>query len=227
MLSPSNPGLQVPRPAPTAVPEAEQESVDITVIDDSDAVGKLAGLVRRGEIKDFSGVAEMVDKILARAAGKKIGVLHIYDHGAPGYQSFGDEWVGIDHGGQLMLELGRLTGHFASDGAVVLHGCQTAKGPKGPQLLAYMAQMWGVPVKASEVFQRPGIPGRGTQGSTVECDPEAGEQWLHDVGQQGDLGIQPDCERNSSRMDGVLDRDYRKDLGKLNPWPHMKKLKFW
>lgn len=227
LLAPDRLGPHVPTAVPQPAAEPELESVDITVVDDSDWVGKIAGLVRRGEIKDFSNVAEMVDRVLARAAGRKIGVLHIYDHGAPGYQTIGDQWVGLDRSPEVFAELARLAGHFASDGQVVLHGCQAAQGPRGPQLLAFLAQTWRVPVQASEVIQRPGIPGRGLQGSTVECSPEAGDAWLDEVGQIGSMDVDPDCDREQGRMDGMLDRDYARDLAKLNPWKQMKKLKFW
>lgn len=229
MLAPGGSDSYVPTATPAPAQPPELETVDITVVDDSDIVGKIAGLVRRGEVKGFSSATEMVDKVLARAAGRKIGTLHIYDHGAPGSQQIGKDVTGMYETAGTLDALKRLSGHFGPGGQVVLHGCQAAQGPKGPQLLALLSQAWNVPVSGSEVYQRPGIPGRGLQGTTVECTPAQSNQWYDEMSEDWDLDNTPECTREESNgmVDKVLGRDYLDDLKNLNPTSHLKKLKFW
>jgi hypothetical protein len=66
-----------------------------------------------------------------------IDTLYIFDHGQPGAQSFGDEWLTPAHFAQLAPLL-------SHDAVIILGGCQVANGAAGVQYLDDVAQAAGV-----------------------------------------------------------------------------------
>lgn len=127
--------------------------MEITVIDDSDAVGWVASVSRLGEIH-MNDVRSMVVNVIAMSQkeGRKLSRLNILDHGSPsGFE------IGTDHisSGSLPVhatELAKLKPIFEHDGFVHLQHCQIGQNPL---LLAALAKLLGVSVYAGKEYQNP------------------------------------------------------------------------
>ena len=119
-----------------------------------------------------TGIEDMVDKIISRAkehgGEKTIFRLNIRDHGNVGFQLIGGE---ILNSATLIqwypYTLSKLRPFFTSDGMVILHGCQVAKGDGGSFFLQTFSNIVGVPVRAGELNQKPFVP--GMEGPVKEC----------------------------------------------------------
>lgn len=128
-------------------------SMEVTVVDDSDATGWLAAATRTGEIY-MTDVASMVSNVISllTTESETMSRLNILDHGSPrGFQ------VGTDNvnSGTLpthSIELVKLRPHFATDGFVHLQHCQIGQNS---QLLIALAQLLDVPVYAGKQYQNP------------------------------------------------------------------------
>lgn len=148
---------------------------------------RLKTQVAAGDALVVDTVFDMVDRIERRlGSGLKIKRLRVFGHAAPGVQGVGvlrSSQIDIstgritdisvsDAGRFIMANTGppldRLTGRFAGDGWVELHGCNVAAGAAGTQLLEYLARLWNVTVKGSQDFQ---YPGGGLEGRTKTARP--------------------------------------------------------
>jgi hypothetical protein len=127
----------------------------ITVIDKSDFVGKLTGVVKFNHLS-MTSVKDMVNKVIERASpygNQSIYRLIISSHGAPGNLSLGGgpsltdgKFISSSNLSSYSTLLGRLRPFFRSDAIVLLEGCQVAKGASGMELLGKLSQIFGVPV---------------------------------------------------------------------------------
>jgi hypothetical protein len=151
----------------------------VEVIDRSDVVGFLAGLVHPRAIS-IAGVNDMVDKIISKATQEgghnTIFRLNIIGHGNSGVQSVGGGPKLIKgkylSSGVLTKEsnkLGRLRPYLRKDALVILHGCNVAEGIAGSAFMMELSRVLGVPVIAGESSQYPMIP--GMEGSIKKCTP--------------------------------------------------------
>jgi hypothetical protein len=138
----------------------------------------LDSLFTIGDITVVS-VADMVDKVNRRLAGRKMRNLFIGGHGSPGYQAVGDQGA-WDTTGERSLQLGSdgellggakasiplLASKFISGAICTLGGCQTGRGSAGEALLQKLSAALGViSVQAGTDNQRPFVP--GMEGSVV------------------------------------------------------------
>ncbi len=85
--------------------------------------------------------------------------------------------------------LARLRDAFDEDSEAVLHGCDVAQGEDGVRLIRQLAEVWGIPVTASETNQPGFLP--GMVGTTTTCAP----------GEDGAV----ECETTEGWMDPVWD----------------------
>ncbi|MEO1483695.1 MAG: hypothetical protein AAFU77_16420 [Myxococcota bacterium] len=153
-------GAPVPIEGPT-----RPETIDVTVVDDSDLVGFLAAAVRSGELGDIHGVRDMVDRVLVELNGRHLGELEIDGHGWSGRQYMGDGEGDPDdptvltrallHDDAIRSHLARLRPFFAESGSVDLGGCVVAHGYEGVALLQELSDLWGVPVQARTGVHNP------------------------------------------------------------------------
>lgn len=125
---------------------ADEQGLEITVIDDGDYVGWAAAATRTGEIY-MTDVKSMVDNVLKKAIASngKIKRLNILDHGNERGLQIGSDWIDITriarHEGTLSL----LKPHFAPGGFVHLQHCKVGNNHA---LLARLSTIFGVPVYA-------------------------------------------------------------------------------
>jgi hypothetical protein len=107
-------------------------------------------------------VRRMVNCIIYRAGNKKVARLRIFAHGNTGMQAVSggqtpswDQVVAVNNAGNLVNQdhLKLLTGYFAADGLVQLHGCLVGSGWKGQALVKALAALWNVRVQAALVNQ--------------------------------------------------------------------------
>ncbi len=127
-----------------------------------DAATVLSGVVTFGDTSSAEGTGAMVDAILEDADRAPISRLRIIGHGFRGGQQIGpDLALTSDNFETHRAELARLRGHFTRGAVVELEGCDVGDGPNGARLLAQLATLWGVEVRAGTVPQRlpPGLEG--------------------------------------------------------------------
>ena len=157
-----------------AYPVADWRIIDVVDFTDTDLV--------RAEVVDLeqSGVEPLlimrglgnqtipflVDAIIREVkAPRRIKLLRIHGHGAPGCQSIaagldiyldGDDGLTYRNVDRFAPVLQRLATFFTPDGKAWLMGCETGKGEEGKALLSGLARAWGVPVTAGVLKQSPG-----------------------------------------------------------------------
>ena len=130
----------------------------ITVVEEATSADRYnwwGGALRLSEIRATS-VKDMVDKILARLGGDdSIRKLTIVGHGSAGNISMGDgkghergKHIGIRNQAEWNDELNRLKGRFCYNARVTLRGCHTGAEQAGADLVALLADMLGVRVRA-------------------------------------------------------------------------------
>lgn len=145
--------------------------VDATIRSDSKYFEELAK-VERGDVVIKSGAMcngnlQVISEIKSRCAPKSISRLIVYGHGAPGIQGLtGKDGAGVREKSGLNLEILQdpaqrsqwrsLRSFFSSDAVMILRGCNTAQGPKGEALIRALAGVLGIPVQASDWYQRVG-----------------------------------------------------------------------
>ncbi len=118
--------------------------MDITVIDvraDKPFVGRGFGPGAAATHSDYvtmTSAQEMVDNVLAKAAGGRIRRLHIWDHGNAQMIELGDDEVRKETLLKFRPVLRRLAGHFTRDGAVYLHHCDAGRNDELMQGLAWV-----------------------------------------------------------------------------------------
>lgn len=155
------------------------KKIIIEVIDRSDVVGFLAGMVHPRAIS-ISGVNDMVDKIISKATQEgghnTIFRLNIIGHGNSGVQSVGGgpklvqgKFLSSEVVTKESGKLGRLRPFLRKDALVILHGCSVAEGLAGSQFMMSLSRVLGVPVIAGESTQYPLIP--GMEGTVKKCTP--------------------------------------------------------
>jgi hypothetical protein len=169
LIPPVSTGGQQPA-QPSASDRAYGKPVKVNYISDTtDKVMALDRLLAHGEVVG-DNIADMVEKVLAKAAGHPIKYLRIDGHGAPGYQEVGEHGAITNHISDAeRSQLMRLRGHFTSDALVFLEGCEVAAGTDGEHLLAMLSEMWNVKVTGGVAYQRP-LPGH--EGSEVTAQPD-------------------------------------------------------
>lgn len=139
--------------------------MDLIVIDGTpDEALDFDRRIHPGAIQATS-VHGMVQHVLARLGQHGlIDRLVIWSHGDAGQEYMGlGPWDGntiphpyrrmlaVDPHGHLLnpAELARLTGRFAGNGVVELHGCQVARHLRGRLLLQALANLWKVTARAA------------------------------------------------------------------------------
>jgi hypothetical protein len=126
--------------------------VEVTVIDISHFVGKLAALTRLGEVY-MDDVESMVDNVLGSLEeGQRMSRLNILDHGNENSIQIGNERIFLSNVSQFESELSRLNGHFTANGFVHLQHCRAGQNT---DLMAALAAIFGVPVYAGTELQNP------------------------------------------------------------------------
>jgi hypothetical protein len=153
--------------------------VDIRVVDDSDWITMLDRAVSGGISVD--SVRDMVDKVIAEAAGRPIRTLTIAGHGRSGDMNVGagagadpslEQSISNDNFEIVRPALAELAPLFAPDGEVILDSCNIAEGDAGELLLSRLSSLFGVPVRGGTELQ---WPTEGLEGEVVSCYPRQGE----------------------------------------------------
>jgi hypothetical protein len=147
--------------------------VDLNMIDDSDKVGKAGTLMEDDAITDFTDANSFIDSALDHAGDAPIGNMLLMDHGRPGQQQIGDEWLTSESlaDPEMAARFSELGGAFDESGALELHGCQVAAGVAGDQFLRDLSATMNVPVTGSSEYQSPLFS--GLEGTTKTCYPPA------------------------------------------------------
>jgi len=187
-------------------PPPSSETNDVGVVkDDGDLVGTVDRTLR-GDVVNADGLDGMVNGVMAAKGDEPIDSLDFYGHGKPGEQRVATG--GLGQRGSLRVDdvcgkentteqcdpevtetLAKLRDAFDEDAEAVLHGCDVAQGEDGVRLLRQLAEVWGIPVTASETSQ-PALLG-GIMGTTTTCAP----------GEDGDIS----CEKSEGWMDPLWD----------------------
>lgn len=140
-------------------------TLEVTAIDDVDAVGWIESFLTLGEV-NFTDINSMVDNILTAIGTSQMRRLNIQVHGSPSAVAFGNTVVSEANFASVQSTLARLSGHFTSGGFVHLRACDVGQNPP---LMRLLAATFGVPTYA----------GRGRQsniigvnfGYIVRCEP--------------------------------------------------------
>lgn len=121
-----------------------------------------------------------VEKVLERAGATPIDSLRIFGHAGAGQQTIGGDAEDIgNHEHTLMIVAGtlnrldllkKLSGRFARNAVVELHGCHAGEGLAGRRLALALARLWGVTVRAAFNDQRPDARS-AFEGPYVEVGP--------------------------------------------------------
>ncbi len=154
----------MPGMRPASAPDPTSP-IDVTVIDDSDTVGWLAGFFRTGEVY-MTNVTTMVDNVLQALDRHCISRLNILDHGNQNGIQIGNDRITTQSIAQYRPELARLRGHFAANGFVHLQHCNAGQNL---DLIRALAATFGVPVYAGTGAHNPIY--RVNFGDYVRCDP--------------------------------------------------------
>jgi len=125
---------------------ADEQGIEVTVVDDSDYVGWAAAATRTGEIY-MTDVKSMVDNVIRKATAAKSGIsrLNILDHGNARGLEIGKDWVDINSITSYEGTLRLLKPYFSKGGFVHLQHCQVGQNHA---LLARLSTIFGVPVYA-------------------------------------------------------------------------------
>jgi hypothetical protein len=118
---------------------------DITVIDLSETVGKVAGFFRTGELP-MGDVKSMVANVNARVLQNQADIrgLRVIDHGNATGCEFGGDFVTTANFSSYVYEFSHLKGAFCPyTGFAQMQHCLAGRNTP---LLAQFAQLWNVPV---------------------------------------------------------------------------------
>lgn len=144
------------------------QPVEVTAIDDVDAVGWLESFFSLGEI-NFTDVTTMVDNILTAIGSNQMSRLNIQVHGSPTSVAVGSTGISTANFATHQPTLSRLSGHFTSSGFVHLRACDVGQNPA---LMQMFASAFGVPVYAGTGTQR-NIFYPSNTGNYLRCDAAA------------------------------------------------------
>ncbi|MBV7267540.1 Ig-like domain-containing protein, partial [Erythrobacter ani] len=105
----------------------------------------------RGTIVLIDGSADGVEQVLAALVGEtNIGAIHIVSHGEEGLFWLGDTLVDSDAlTGELAEAFAAIGSKLASDGDILIYGCEVGKGGAGQELLDNLAAITGADIAAS------------------------------------------------------------------------------
>ena len=155
----------LPGMRPTLPPAPDPTSpIEVTVIDDSDRVGWLAGFTRTGEVY-MTNVTTMVDNVLQALDRHCILRLNILDHGNQNGIEIGNDWITTQSIAQYRPVLARLSGRFAANGFVHIQHCNAGQNL---DLVRALAAIFGVSVYAGTGAHNPLY--RFNFGDYVRCD---------------------------------------------------------
>jgi Domain of unknown function (DUF4157) len=106
----------------------------------------------RGDVS-MTSVSTMADAVLKFAGVRAIKRLNLMDHGNPTGVFIGDDWLATPADvTRFAAGLGRLKGHFTSDGFVHMQNCHAGQNQA---LICALAAAFGVPVFAGTSYQNP------------------------------------------------------------------------
>jgi len=137
--------------------------VTLDAISGGDLVGLVTDNISTAFDLSGKGVADFMQGVSDKAAGKRISVLRIWSHGVTHYQDggqydqggnikLGNEKVGPDTIDRYVSSLAILTPLFEPGARVELRGCQAAYG-KGSEMMLKLADIWKAEVQGSERSQ--------------------------------------------------------------------------
>jgi hypothetical protein len=133
-----------------------------------------------------TGVDFMVDRLLERVKAEgSMYLLRIHGHGFPGLQTLScgmrlkkdslfslRSIISTYNFETIQSSLARLKNSFSADAEVWLMGCNVGENPGGPILIAKLAKLWGVTVKAGTGIQfAGGADTFGIEGTIVTATP--------------------------------------------------------
>ena len=144
------------------------QPVEVTAVDDVDAVGWLESFFSMGEI-NFTDVTTMVDNILTAIGSNQMSRLNIQVHGSPTSVAVGSTSISTANFATHQPTFSRLSGHFTSSGFVHLRACNVGQNPA---LMQMFASAFGVPVYAGTGTQRNLFYPFNT-GNYLRCDAAA------------------------------------------------------
>ena len=139
--------------------------IEVSVIDDSDLIGWIAGLTRIGEVY-MTNVQTMVDNVLTEIGQRNMSRLNILDHGNENRIQIGNDRITPANVGIYTPNLQRLQGHFSANGFVHLQHCDIGQNQA---LICALAAAFGVPVYAGTGKEK--MLFRFNTGDYVRCDP--------------------------------------------------------
>lgn len=138
---------------------------EITVVDDSDIVGWVAGAARVGEVY-MTDVRSMVTNVARQAGRRPIDRLNILDHGNSSGVEMGTDWIDETNFTTFEPFFILLRGRFARNGFVHLQHCEVGSNHR---LLTLFARAFGVRVYAGTGAHNPVY--RFNLGDYDYCDP--------------------------------------------------------
>lgn len=142
---------QIQRNVVPPPPSDPNTPIEVTVIDDSDVVGWLAGFFRTGEVY-MTDTNSMVRNVLRALGEHQISRLNILDHGSVYGIQMGGDLINLLNIDTYVGRLSRLQGHFAPTGFVHIQHCEAGQNQ---ELVIRLAQAFGVPVYAGTGAHNP------------------------------------------------------------------------
>uniref|UniRef100_UPI0027B9CE8A DUF4347 domain-containing protein n=1 Tax=Aquabacterium sp. TaxID=1872578 RepID=UPI0027B9CE8A len=98
-----------------------------------------------GGTKD--GLQQIADYLDGRSG---IDAIHLLSHGSEGTFELGNTWLNSQNIGQHAEQLNAIGAALASDGDILIYGCNTGEGTQGETLLSELARLTQADIAASE-----------------------------------------------------------------------------
>ena len=115
-----------------------------------DAQQLIAGLPSGTEVvvldSSKDGLQQIADYLKDRS---DVDAIHLLSHGAEGTVELGNTWLNAQNIGQHSQALNAIGAALASDGDILLYGCDTGEGTQGATLLGELARLTQADVAAS------------------------------------------------------------------------------
>ncbi|WP_052081172.1 DUF4347 domain-containing protein [Pseudomonas sp. ML96] len=116
-----------------------------------DAQQLIAGLPSGTEVvvldSNKDGLQQIADYLKNRS---DVDAIHLLSHGAEGTVELGNTWLNSQNIGQHAQQLNAIGAALATDGDILLYGCNTGEGAQGAALISKLARLTQADVAASD-----------------------------------------------------------------------------
>ncbi|MEN0108456.1 MAG: DUF4347 domain-containing protein, partial [Pseudomonas sp.] len=133
-------------------PASSDQRQEIIFVDGQlkDAQALIAGLPSGAEVVVLDSSKDGLQQIADYLKGREgVDAIHLLSHGAEGTVELGSTWLNTQNITEHSQTLSAIGAALASDGDILLYGCDTGAGSQGAALLADMARLTQADVAAS------------------------------------------------------------------------------